>query len=154
MSISYCFLPCRGTKTFKYPDGRKDSYSYEKGNYVTNADPSLNQFIPDANGVVQRQIIVHGTEAAPAGVAFKSTQEVVIHDQFGHVVLREVYVYTGSGITRTEWTVTPGQSQDKELVPVPVPHKYTPQDNMAVFNRFSQVRFAFLTSLSGWHNIL
>ncbi len=88
----------------QYPDGRKDTYTYEKGNYVTNADPSLNEFIPDANGVGQRDTVVHGTVASADGVAFKTTKGITIRDQFGNVAFEEVHAYTGSGYTRVSWS--------------------------------------------------
>jgi RHS repeat-associated protein len=90
----------------QYPDGRKDSYTYEKGNYVTNADPSLNEFTPDPNGAAQRDTVVHGTSASPDGVAFKTTKETTVRDQFGRVALEEVYAYTGSGHARVSWSAT------------------------------------------------
>jgi RHS repeat-associated protein len=88
----------------QYPDGRKDSYTYEKGNYVTNADPSLNEFTPDPNGAAQRDTLIHGTSASPDGIAFKTTKETTVRDQFGHVALQETYVYTGSGHARVSWS--------------------------------------------------
>jgi YD repeat-containing protein len=91
--------------SIQYPDGRKDTYSYEKGNYTTNVDPSLNQFTPNSNGLAQRSVIVHGTTASPDGIALKSTKEVTVLDQFGHDVLEEVYVYTGAGYARVAWSV-------------------------------------------------
>jgi len=91
--------------SIQYPDGRLDTYSYEKGNYVTNADPSLNEFIPDANGLAQRNTVVHGTVASPDGVAFKTTKQTTIRDQFGNAVLEEVHAYTGSGYARVSWSV-------------------------------------------------
>lgn len=89
----------------QYPDGRLDTYSYEKGNYVTNADPSLNEFIPDANGLAQRDTVVHGTVASVDGVAFKTTKEATIRDQFGNEGLQEIYAYTGAGYSRVSWSV-------------------------------------------------
>jgi RHS repeat-associated protein len=91
--------------SIQYPDGRKDTHTYEKGVYTTNADPSSNQFTPNANGMAQRETIVHGTTTTPDGVAFKSTKNVTVLDQFGHSVLQELYVYTGSGDARFSWTV-------------------------------------------------
>jgi RHS repeat-associated protein len=88
-----------------YPDGRKDSYTYEKGNYVPNADPSLSQFTPDANGVAERETVVHGTTSSPNGVAFKTTKEVIVRDQQSNDVLQETYVYDGTGYERIAWTV-------------------------------------------------
>lgn len=91
--------------SIQYPDGRKDTYTYAKGDYVTNADPSLNQFNPNPNGLTERETVVHGAVSAPAGVAFKSTQDVLVRDQFGQTVLQETYAYTGSGYARTTWSV-------------------------------------------------
>ena len=91
--------------SIQYPDGRKDTYTYEKGDYVTNADPSLSQFTPNPSGLAERETIVHGTVSSPDGVAFKTTKEVTVRDQFGHTSLNETHVYTGSGYTRTTWAV-------------------------------------------------
>ena len=88
-----------------YPDGRKDTYSYEKGDYVPNADPSLSEFTPNANGLAQRESVVHGTNAAPNGIAFKTTKETTVRDRYGNQVLRETYVYNGTGYERIAWTV-------------------------------------------------
>ena len=89
----------------EYPDGRKDTYTYEKGDYVPNADPSLSQFTPNANGLAQRRSIVHGTTTSPDGVAFKTTRETFVTDQFANEVLKEIYVYNGSTYERVEWVV-------------------------------------------------
>jgi RHS repeat-associated protein len=86
-----------------YPDGRKDTYTYEKGNYVVNPDPSLSQFTPDLNGQAERTTIVHGTTSSPAGVAFKTTKETSVRDQSGHSALQESYVYDGTGYERVGW---------------------------------------------------
>ena len=88
-----------------YPDGRKDSFTYEKGNYVPNADPALAQFVPDANGLAQRQTLIHGSTTHPEGVAFKTTKETFVLDQFGNDVLVETYAYNGTAYERIEWLV-------------------------------------------------
>jgi RHS repeat-associated protein len=88
-----------------YPDGRKDTYTYEKGNYVVNTDPSLSQFTPDLNGQAERTTIVHGTTASPYGIAFKTTKETSVRDQSGHSALQESYVYDGTGYERVGWMV-------------------------------------------------
>lgn len=87
------------------PDGRKDTYTYEKGNYVTNADPALNEFVPDPNGLAQRDMMVHGTVSSPDGIAGKTTRETTVRDRFGNVVLQEVYAYTGTDYARVSWSV-------------------------------------------------
>lgn len=89
--------------TVIHPDGRQDTYSYEKGTFVVNADPALSQFTPNATGLAERQIVVHGTTAAPDGVANKTTRDVSITDERGRGVYQESYVYTGSGFERIGW---------------------------------------------------
>jgi len=88
-----------------YPNGRKDTYTYEKGNYVVNPDPSLNQFTPDANGLAERTTIIHGTTSSPNGVAFKTTKETAVRDYSGHSLLGETYVYNGTDYERISWLV-------------------------------------------------
>ena len=87
-----------------YADGRKDTYTYEKGDYVPNADPSLNIFTANVNGQAERTTLVHGTTSAPAGIAFKTQKETIIRDQFGHTVLQEAYIYSGTDYERIGWT--------------------------------------------------
>jgi RHS repeat-associated protein len=89
-----------------YPDGRKDTYTYEKGFYAANsADPSLSQFTSNANGNAQRQTIVHGTTASPGGVPAKTTKETTITDQYARVALQEVYIFSeASNYERVAWT--------------------------------------------------
>lgn len=93
--------------SIEHPDGRRDTFTYEKGNYAADAlDPSLSQFTPDAAaGRAERVTTVHGTTAAPDGVAFKTTKETSVRDQFGNEVLQETYVYNGSAYERVGWTV-------------------------------------------------
>jgi RHS repeat-associated protein len=88
----------------EYPDGRKDSISYEKGNYVPNADPALSTFTADINGLAERETVVHGTVTSPLGIQFKTTKETSVRDQFGHEVLQETYVYNGVDYERIGWT--------------------------------------------------
>jgi YD repeat-containing protein len=88
-----------------YPDGRKDSYVYEKGNYIANVNPALSQFTPDPNGLAERQTLVHGTTAAPDGVGFKTTKDVTVRDQYGNQVLQEIYAYNGTDYERIGWSL-------------------------------------------------
>ena len=92
--------------SIEYPDGRKETYTYEKGNYAPNANPSLSQFTPDPNGQAERRTITQGTTVAPDGVAFKSNRSTVVSDKSGNEVLQETYVYNGSGYERVEWSVS------------------------------------------------
>jgi RHS repeat-associated protein len=90
--------------SMEYADGRKDTYTYEKGTYTANADPSLSTFTPDVNGIAQRDTVVHGTTVSPNGVAFKSTKETTIRDQYGQTVLQESYIYNGTDYERFGWS--------------------------------------------------
>jgi RHS repeat-associated protein len=90
----------------EHPDGRRDTYSYEKGNYTPDADPSLSRFTPDANGRGERVTVAHGTVASPDGIAFKTTKETTVRDQYGNVVLQEAYVYNGTDYERVGWAAS------------------------------------------------
>lgn len=94
------------------PDGRRDSYTYEKGNYTTNADPSLNQFTADVNGLAVRITVIHGTDVSPDGVAMKTTKDATVRDQLGNEVLQETYVYNGTGYERIAWSVMTYDDRD------------------------------------------
>lgn len=86
-----------------YADGRRESYTYEKGNYLPNADPSLSQFIVDANGQAERRTVTQGTTTSPAGVAFKTTRSTNVIDKSGNQVLEETYVFNGTLYERVGW---------------------------------------------------
>ncbi len=86
-----------------YPDGRKESYTYEKGNFIPNVDPALSQFVPDTNGTTERCTLVNGTTTSPDGIAFKTTKETTVRDQFGNEIYNEVYVYNGTAYERIGW---------------------------------------------------
>lgn len=101
------------TAFIEHADGRKDTYSYEKGNYTTNSDPSLNAFTPDVNGKSERVTIVHGTVAAPNGIAFKTTKETMVADEAGKLVLQETYAYNGTTYERFQWTTSTYDSRGK-----------------------------------------
>jgi RHS repeat-associated protein len=86
-------------------NGTRETYSYEKGNYLPNVDPALSVFVPDVNGLAERQTIVRGTTAAPNGVAFKTTKDTRVRDQYGNMILEETYVYNGTDYERIAWKV-------------------------------------------------
>lgn len=88
------------------PDGTKETYKYEKGDYVANADPALSQFTPNPNGAAWRETVTHGTASSPDGLALKTTRETTVRDQHGHAVLSEAYVYTGGAFERVAWAAS------------------------------------------------
>ncbi|MFH0908836.1 MAG: hypothetical protein V1929_08745 [bacterium] len=91
-------------KSVQYPDGTLDSFTYEKGAYTASTNPASSLFTPGA-GTDTCETVVHGVATNSAGIAFKTTKETVIRDAGGRVVLRETYVYDGSGYERIDWTV-------------------------------------------------
>lgn len=86
------------------PDGTKDTFTYERGDFTPSPDPALSQFTPNPNGTAWRETVVHGTSASPDGVPSKTTKETTVRDQHGHAVMGETYVYTGAGYERFAWT--------------------------------------------------
>jgi RHS repeat-associated protein len=89
----------------EYPDGTKDTFVYEKGNYVSNVDPSLSEFIVQPSGLAERETVTSGTVVSPGGVPFKTMKRTSVRDQSGNQVLEESHVYTGTGYERVGWTV-------------------------------------------------
>jgi RHS repeat-associated protein len=63
-----------------HPDGRMDTYTYER-----HADNSF------------ATTVTHGFVDAPDGVAYQSTRETTLLDPQGNEVSKSIYVYTGSG---------------------------------------------------------
>lgn len=87
-------------------DGRRDTFVYERGDYISNQDPALSQFTPGESGTALRVTVVHGTLTSSDGVALKTTKETTIRDERGNPVLQETYVYTGAGYIRVGWTAS------------------------------------------------
>ena len=85
------------------PDGTKETYRYERGDYAPNADPALSQFTANPGGAAWRETVTHGTSSSPDGLALKTTRETTVRDQHGHAVLAETYVYTGAAYERVAW---------------------------------------------------
>jgi YD repeat-containing protein len=98
------------TKSITYPDGKKDSYTYEKGGYTPGANSTPGTFTAGIGEYV-RETITHGTTANPEGIANKTTRDIVIINPVGLELLKETYVYTGTGYERIKWSV---QSYDDD----------------------------------------
>ncbi len=92
-------------KEVKHPDGQMDSYTYEWGDYTANMNPALCSFATNSSGKAWRETVVHGTTNSPDGITWRTTQEVIVKDEFSNKVLKETYVYTGNGYERIRWTV-------------------------------------------------
>ena len=88
-----------------YPDGRQDTYTYERGVYSPGAAADVpGTFTPGA-GTDFRQTAVHGTVGQPDGIAFKTTREVTVSNELGWTLLQASEVYTGAGYERLTWTL-------------------------------------------------
>ena len=91
-------------KQATHPDGRLDQYAYEEGDYVENGS-SPGAFVPGSGSFV-RKTITHGTIDHPEGIAFKSTREVIVVNRLDRDVLKETFVFVGSGqYELMDWTV-------------------------------------------------
>jgi len=53
-------------KSIVYPDGRKDTYTYELGTYTSDPNPASSSFTA-GSGDSLRTTVVHGTTASPDG---------------------------------------------------------------------------------------
>ncbi len=101
--------PPERVASIEYPDGRLDSYSYEPGTYELTGEPSetyLGTFTPNETGTDVRVTVVHGATGSPDGVAYKTTKEVIVRNQTGAELRREVFAYEGgTTYTRIGWVV-------------------------------------------------
>ncbi|MBN1907301.1 MAG: RHS repeat-associated core domain-containing protein [Deltaproteobacteria bacterium] len=92
------------TKSVTYPDARMDSYTYENGTYTPGANSTPGTFTA-GTGEYVKETITHGTTGNPAGVANKTTRDIIITNPVGLELLKETYVYTGTGYERINWSV-------------------------------------------------
>ncbi|MDD5679451.1 MAG: hypothetical protein PHW60_15895 [Kiritimatiellae bacterium] len=92
-------------KTHEYSDGKRDTFTYEYGIFVSNANPAQASFAANATGDCIRITSVHDTTNGT--VTGKSTKETVVNNAFGSQLMYETYVCTSStNYTRIGWTVT------------------------------------------------
>lgn len=80
------------TESVSYPDGRRDSYVFEEGTWNDGTST-----FTAGTGPARRKTVKHGTDSAVDGIANKSTWDRTVTDAEGNTVLRETFVYTGSG---------------------------------------------------------
>jgi RHS repeat-associated protein len=86
-----------------YPDGRKDTYTYEYGTCNTNSAPYV---FTAGSGDYRRITTIHGTTANPNGIANKTTKDTSIENPLGQAVMRESWVCTGgSSYERISWEI-------------------------------------------------
>ncbi|MCK4983374.1 MAG: hypothetical protein KAS17_10655, partial [Victivallaceae bacterium] len=87
-----------------YPDGRKDSFTYEFGTISNPSTPDQVSFSADPDdGTCIRITTIHGTTTNDNGVAYKSTKETSIINDRGDIVLKETYAYDGTTHSRISW---------------------------------------------------
>lgn len=89
-------------KSVEYPDGRLDRFVMERGNYVDGGDEP-GAFIVGSGDFV-RSTVIHGTVLHPEGTG-KTTREVSVRRVLGEEILRETYVFGGTGYHRVDWTI-------------------------------------------------
>lgn len=101
-------------KTVEQPDGRLETYTYERGIYTPlRQAPGRFNATTNAKGNAIRQMVTHGTVDFPDGIFQKTTREVSIRDAFGNEVLTQTEVYTGNGYERVDWTVNEFDSRGR-----------------------------------------
>ena len=98
------FADSGSVKSILYPDGRLDSFSYEYGTYASSKSPAESGF-SSGLGKDLRETVVHGTVGHPTGIAYKTTRETSIRNEFGNELMREIYVFNGKDFERIQWTV-------------------------------------------------
>jgi len=88
-----------------YPDGRMDSYTYERGLYTPGSADDVPGTFTAGSGTDLRQSVVHGTVDHPAGIAFKTTREVTVSSELGWTLMETSEVYDGAGYARLSWSL-------------------------------------------------
>ncbi|WP_176013899.1 RHS repeat-associated core domain-containing protein [Victivallis sp. Marseille-Q1083] len=86
-----------------YPNDTTETYTYAYGNWNAGSSLGAGTFTA-GTGTAVKMTVTYGTTANPNGVANKTGQQVTIFDGIGNVVMKEKYVYTGSGFERFGWT--------------------------------------------------
>jgi RHS repeat-associated protein len=87
----------RRVASITYPDGRKDSFTYERGTFLPgNAGTGTpGTFTDSADGKEIQATVVHGSTTNPGGIAGESTIEIIVYDAVDQELLREQYIYLG-----------------------------------------------------------
>lgn len=93
-------------KSVQYPDGRMEIYSYEYGVYTPGSDITVPGTFMPGSGTDIRETRLTGTSDHPSGIAYKTTQEIIIQNDFGNELVNETRVYTGNAYDRIKWRVT------------------------------------------------
>ena len=89
--------------TILYPDGRKESHSYNLGIYTPSSDLSQPGTFAAGGGNHFRDITAYGTEDYPDGLANRTIRDVRVFDETGNTVLIKTQVYTGSDYETISW---------------------------------------------------
>jgi len=86
-----------------YPDGRVDTYFYDKGTYDATSTPGV---FTAGLGTDLRITVNHGASGSSYfGIPNETTVEKKVVDEFGNALLNETYVYVDSGVKeRIAWT--------------------------------------------------
>ena len=93
-------------KTEEIPGGLLKTYNYALGTVTADyVNPANASFTVNPNGFDWQVTVINGTVEYPAGIANKTTQNILVKDRYANDVLSETYVYSGAGYERVEWNV-------------------------------------------------
>lgn len=84
------------------PDGTTETHSYEYGNLQQNASDGTVTFTPGTGNAV-REYIVYGTTESPDGIAYKTSREERLFNEYGDRIYTAAQIYTGSSYETAMW---------------------------------------------------
>ena len=84
------------------PDGTTENHSYEYGNLQQNASDGTVTFTPGTGNAV-REYIVYGTTESPDGIAYKTSREERLFNEYGDRIYTAAQIYTGSSYETAMW---------------------------------------------------
>lgn len=90
--------------TVEYPDGRKDIYTYERGDIsISDLSQCSYGFSSSTNGYAWRETALHASAASPNGVEGKSTKDISIKDASGKEVINKTVAVVAGGEMVVSW---------------------------------------------------
>ena len=84
------------------PDGTTETHSYKYGNLQQNASDGTVTFTPGTGNAV-REYIVYGTTESPDGIAYKTSREERLFNEYGDRIYTAAQIYTGSSYETAMW---------------------------------------------------
>ena len=96
------------------PDGTTETHSYEYGNLQQNASDGTVTFTPGTGNAV-REYIVYGTTESPDGIAYKTSREERLFNEYGDRIYTAAQIYTGSSYETAMWVRNQFDEQHRML---------------------------------------